>query len=223
MSQLTEPARPAKQRARDARDKLARREQILEAALRVFDERPYAEIKMAEVARAAGLAKGTPYLYFASKEELFLELVIAELNNWFSDVGMRLGERGNDPDAIAGLIASSLASRPRVARFLSLLHSVLEHNIDTEAALRFKRHATALIEVGSAALEAQLPTMTRERGRSFLLHLHALVVGLAQMTSPAPAVARAIEENDDLAIFRLDFEAELAKTAAALLRRAVSP
>ncbi len=45
--------------------------EILEAAYRVFAERGFDEATMAEIARAAGVAKGTLYLYYPSKQEIY--------------------------------------------------------------------------------------------------------------------------------------------------------
>ncbi len=47
-----------------------KRQAILAAALAVFQERGYAEARMAEIARRAQIASGTLYLYFPSKEAL---------------------------------------------------------------------------------------------------------------------------------------------------------
>lgn len=47
-----------------------RRQDILEAAIRVFAERGYYTANVSDVAHAAGVAQGTIYLYFKSKEEL---------------------------------------------------------------------------------------------------------------------------------------------------------
>ncbi len=52
--------------------KAQRRAAILEHAARVFAARGYPGTDMQAVADAAGVAKGTLYLYFAGKEELFL-------------------------------------------------------------------------------------------------------------------------------------------------------
>jgi AcrR family transcriptional regulator len=49
--------------------------QILEAAVAVFAEHGIAAAKLEEIAIRAGVSKGTIYLYFASKEELFREVV----------------------------------------------------------------------------------------------------------------------------------------------------
>jgi len=53
----------------------ARREAILEAALDEFSARGFAGARLEDVAKRAGVAKGTIYLYFADKEALFQELV----------------------------------------------------------------------------------------------------------------------------------------------------
>src|SRR5260370_31791744 len=52
----------------------ARRDQIVGAALACFARAGYHATTMADVAAQAGVSKGTPYLYFESKEALFLAL-----------------------------------------------------------------------------------------------------------------------------------------------------
>lgn len=51
-----------------------RRTQILEAARDCFAERGYAETRVEEIAKAAGLSKGGLYVHFASKEAIFAAL-----------------------------------------------------------------------------------------------------------------------------------------------------
>jgi AcrR family transcriptional regulator len=66
---------PSKPRgARDSRS-AARREAILAAALDEFSARGFEAARLDDVARGAGVAKGTIYLYFADKETLCQELV----------------------------------------------------------------------------------------------------------------------------------------------------
>ncbi|WP_374335351.1 TetR/AcrR family transcriptional regulator [Leeia sp.] len=57
------------------RRKEARPGEIMDAALAVFIEKGYAGTKMEDIARQAGVTKGTPYLYFQNKEELFREII----------------------------------------------------------------------------------------------------------------------------------------------------
>lgn len=53
------------------RRKEARPSEIIHAALRLFIQRGFAATKLDDIARQAGVTKGTLYLYFSSKEELF--------------------------------------------------------------------------------------------------------------------------------------------------------
>ncbi|GIF05632.1 TetR family transcriptional regulator [Actinoplanes siamensis] len=53
----------------------ARREQILSVAVRLFGERPYADVSTTDVARGAGVARGLVNHYFGTKKELYLEVV----------------------------------------------------------------------------------------------------------------------------------------------------
>jgi AcrR family transcriptional regulator len=57
---------------------LERKQQLLDAAAELFAERGYAETRVIDIVREAGVAKGLFYWYFDNKEALFRELV--ELN-----------------------------------------------------------------------------------------------------------------------------------------------
>lgn len=58
-----------------ARRKAARPQELVAAALDLFVDRGYAATRLEDVAAAAGVSKGTVYLYFANKEELFKTVV----------------------------------------------------------------------------------------------------------------------------------------------------
>jgi len=89
---MARPAnRPAPTRAQTARHhsnvggsrakrSAARRSAILAAALDGFAARGFAATRLDDVARRAGVAKGTIYLHFADKETLFQELIRLELS-----------------------------------------------------------------------------------------------------------------------------------------------
>src|SRR5918911_3862693 len=64
MSSATSPPAPARAASGD------KREAIMRAATKVFARNGYFNSKVADIARAAGVADGTVYLYFKSKEEI---------------------------------------------------------------------------------------------------------------------------------------------------------
>src|SRR5438067_9933141 len=75
--------------ARTVLDRETRRQQILEAAARVFARKGYRNTGVADIIEAAGVAsRGTFYLYFQSKEEIFLALV----DGWFAEAARRMEE-----------------------------------------------------------------------------------------------------------------------------------
>src|SRR5215510_3173564 len=50
--------------------------EIARAALELFVTKGFAATKLEDVAKAAGVSKGLPYLYFKSKEELFKAVIV---------------------------------------------------------------------------------------------------------------------------------------------------
>jgi AcrR family transcriptional regulator len=70
------PARPTPRLAKTA----LRREAILDAALEEFSASGFAATRLDDVARRAGVAKGTIYLHFQDKESLFQELIRYQLS-----------------------------------------------------------------------------------------------------------------------------------------------
>lgn len=83
---MTLPLDPARRRAPDARP-----QQILDAALLVFGEQGLAGARLDDIARRAGIAKGTIYLYFANKEELFREVVRQTLGTRLDELAEEFG------------------------------------------------------------------------------------------------------------------------------------
>ncbi|MGD1275854.1 MAG: TetR/AcrR family transcriptional regulator [Tepidisphaeraceae bacterium] len=66
-----------------------KRRKIAEAAVRLFSERPFEQVRLEEVAAAAGVGKGTLYIYFKSKDELYYSLIY----DGFADLVKRLEEQ----------------------------------------------------------------------------------------------------------------------------------
>lgn len=72
----------------------ARREAILSAALEEFSARGFSATRLDDVARHAGVAKGTIYLYFRDKEFLFEELIRAVLSPVVGAIELALRDDG---------------------------------------------------------------------------------------------------------------------------------
>jgi AcrR family transcriptional regulator len=206
-------------RARSDEDKQERRNAILGTAWRMYTREPsFAAFTMGALARQAGLAKGTLYLYFRTKEELFLALLENGFDAWFDVIDARLeGARGEwTPDDAARVVVHTIRGRETLARLLSILPTIVEHNVEHDAALRFKRQVLRRAETTGQRLEARLPFLRPGEGARFLVHLHALVIGVWQLAEPS-AVIRRVMQAPELAPARVDFEEDLRFLLATLL------
>jgi len=206
-------------RARKDEDKEARRQLILDEALALYTATSYAEVKMADVAERSKLAKGTVFLYFPTKEALFLALLEDLLFAWFQKLdGLLSGGEGRwTGQQLARTVAESLEGQETLTRLLALLQTVLEQNVTQEQVRGFKeRLLTVLVNTG-ALVEQRLAFLAPGEGGRFLLHLHALVTGLRQMADVAP-VTRGVLDLPHMAPLRVDFTPELTVALTHLLR-----
>lgn len=87
--------------ARRARRKDARPGELLSAALDLLVEKGYAATRVEEVASLAGVSKGTLFLYFSSKEELFKEVVREHISGHFASWSDEIEQfEGSSPDML---------------------------------------------------------------------------------------------------------------------------
>ncbi len=207
-------------RAMSDAQKQTRRAAILAAAARIYAERDYADITMAEVASAAHVVKGTLYLYFPSKESLFLALLGEQLDEWLATLRSGLAEIAADEAAIERVVAlfdATLAERPTLTRLTAILYSILEHNVDVATMRDFKQRRREHLQATGIYLEQTLPFLTPQGGgMDVLLQCHVLVVGLRSVSDSTPVV-REVIQAPDFALFAVDFRAYLSRMLRALL------
>lgn len=205
-------------RATNASAKEARGQQILTAAAALLDGWSYSDITMDRIADRAGVAKGTLYIYFRTKEALFLSLFEDRLGAWYEEL-QTLADRGGGTvgaSEAARVISSTLARRPTLVRLFGLLHSTLSHNIDLETTVAFRLRQHEKISALASAFADRIKNLTARGALRFLVQLEVVVGGLSWAANPPLPVAKALEE-EELAAFRFDFEEELREIVTALL------
>lgn len=213
----TERSPTRKRRAISDSQKGQRRRAILDAALALFDDNHFEQLSMAQVATRAGLAKGTLYLYFPTREALFLALLTEQFEAFFRDLDAVLG-KAMSQTAFVDYLAQDLQARPRLLRLIAIMHTVLERNIDLETAAGFKRFLAHHTRRSGVRIEQQVRGVPTGFGQRLLLWLHALAIGLHHMATPAPVVHEAINADAHLAMFAVDFGVEMRDMLMRLLR-----
>lgn len=94
-------ARPAQTEA----ERETRMRDIRAAALEIFSARGFSAARLDDVAQAAGVAKGTIYLYFRSKEELFESIISHTIGAKLTEVEAALAADLSAPDLLRLLLA----------------------------------------------------------------------------------------------------------------------
>lgn len=175
-----------RQRAIQAEDKRERHDAILDAAERVLLHSPDRVASVAEVADNAGLAKGTVYLYFPSKEELLLAVHERRISGFFHDV-IALVEAAAPMtiDQMFALTRRHIVEPPLFLPLASRCFGLMAHSIPVETAIAFKQRMAARLERAGAGLERHFPTLPPGGGVALLRRSYALILGLWQMSATA--------------------------------------
>ena len=128
---------------------------------------------------------------------------------------------GRTRASAARAIASTLSARPILVHLHGLLHSSLGRAIDFESVLDFRQRQREMISTLAPALARRVAGLSEVSARRFLIRLEVVVGGLAWAAFPSRTVARALRD-ENLSIFRFNFEEELTEMLAGLLARSSS-
>ena len=197
-------------RARSGEARQARADLILAAATELLEHGTFDTLTVAQVAAHAGIAKGSVFNYFATKEALGLAVAERETVSFYDSLDVAL-EHAHAPLSVgrtAAIVTLSALAHPALVRILPIVGAVLEHNVGEAEARQYKTTLLGRMTNSGLALERAFPGFRDGDGVRFLQIVHALMVGLAQLAEPAPAVRRAIAA-DEFAPLRVDFGREL--------------
>ncbi len=206
-------------RATNPEDKELRRETILDAAEQLWLQQSEGMFNVAEIASTAKLAKGTVYLYFRSKEELFLALHERHLTTFFS----RMKERAQQEqpmtlDDMFSVNRQFLLDFPAFLPLAALCHGLLERQIPLEIAYAFEEATYNRLNEIVAQLQKHFPQATQ----ALMLQSYALFLGLWQLMRPSP-LKELMKERELLPVCTEDYLHMLEAALKFLWRGALLP
>ncbi len=129
----------------ERRDAVENRERILETAESLFAEHGVANVCMAEIAKAAGVGKGTLYRRFANKGELCLALMDAQMRDFQDGILARMQR----------LSADGVPKLEQLDQFIDALVYFTETH--SPLLVEVQREGMLLAQDGSASARLQLP------------------------------------------------------------------
>jgi AcrR family transcriptional regulator len=178
-----------RQRATHVEDKQERREHLLDACECLLCENPERVVSVSEVAERAGLAKGTVYLYFPSKEELLLALHQRHGEDFFRElIALLEGPGPVDFDAVMDVARRLIIDLPTYLPLAGLCFGTMEKSLPDDASVEFKARMAELMGRAGAGLERHFPALAAGDGAALLTRSYAMIVGLWQMLHPRPGV-----------------------------------
>lgn len=164
-------------------DKAARRAAILQAANFLFVAGDGRLPTAAEIAAATDLAKGTVYLYFRTKEEIFAALLLegwlAVMQKTEAHFQAKKVSPAAKVDAFLTALVAHLESHPELLRLDALGYGVLEKNMSQDTLTAHKAEYMIHLEKTGSVIDAALRT-AEGRGLELLMRTYALTRGLWQ-------------------------------------------
>ena len=178
-SRIDRRTRPARAEGRDGR------EELLEAALRVFAERGYRDSSVDEIAERAGYSKGALYWHFSSKDDLFFALLEERIDRPWHEAIELLGSATPELD-MAPEASGSFVEMLRGQRELLLVNQEYWSQAirDPKLRLRYARRQAKLRTALGKAIAARLehlgaPPLDRPAEELATVFM-SLAAGLAQ-------------------------------------------
>lgn len=124
---------------RKEQEKEARKKDILEAALHLFAEKDFHEVTVDEIAERVGLSKGTLYLYFENKENLFFSIIQEKTSVLFSRLQSAIQSEAPYLKRLENVIQSYLSFFEEHRHYFKIIHSE-ESRMEDRHRDRFKSH-----------------------------------------------------------------------------------
>ena len=173
------------QRARSDEQKALRRHAVLTAAETYFLEVGFEAFSMAQLAKKTGLVKGTLYLYFKTREELFLTLYEQSLIRW-SQVFIRYLSGAMTTKAYAQTLYTTALADGAFIPLLIRLEHVIEHNVAIASLIKSKRVFIRQVEAVAEPTATSLK-LSAAQAREVVKTLGVLLIG-ATRADQGPAL-----------------------------------
>lgn len=201
----------SKKRAISEDEKNAKRQLIINTAIELFDTMQYKEIKMIDIAKKASVAKGTVFVYFKTKEELFLEFAKQEFSKFYSCLNANLNRLITEKkilsvDAFLNLLLDSLKEARYLARLSAISNVIFEQNIGYEAAKDYKIYLYKNNANSGKLIEKCMPLLKKNTGSKLLFQTYIVMIGLEHVSNPT-AIMKKVIEKEKLDFFQADFNA----------------
>jgi len=184
------------QRARSQEQKEERWDEIIAATLKIFESSDYHAITLSQIAKELSFTRANLYKYVTTKEEIFLQIILRDLETWAQDVKATFATQTNlSIHEFAASWSQLLDRHRRLVELFALLHTILEKNVSLESLIHYKQtffgHFYRLLDV----IQQVLPLLRAERVQAFLQYQLMVSSGLLPATQLSELQREAIRRS----------------------------
>ncbi|MFZ2301482.1 MAG: TetR family transcriptional regulator [Gallionella sp.] len=188
--------------------------QLLDAAVSLWLQHPERIPSVAEVANEAGLAKGTVYLYFKSKEDLLLAAHERHAEIFFSALIARASKQERmSLDDMMRLTREYIVGVPAFLPLATLVAGLMQKGVTPESAQAFEQRMAGRLGTAGELLCNHFSLPDGIGGVRLLMRSYALILGLWQLVGCCAPVC---PDEEVAAMLRPDYLTELDAALRAL-------
>ncbi|MDF2936205.1 MAG: hypothetical protein K0Q90_1578 [Paenibacillaceae bacterium] len=199
-----------KRRAMTDCAKAEKAQSIVGAAYDLYKEQPFEAIKMTDIAKTAGVSKGTLFLYYKTKESLFMEIMFQEYEKRFARFeDMLLPLKSMTLESFKTLFLNEMESildqDSVFVRLLAIKSAVLEKNVDYETMIKVTAGLFSILEKIVQLLTCRLPVLSAASYYELLQAQNAIIIGYSHATSLPSAMYQVLDDHK-LDRYRVNFK-----------------
>ena len=173
----------------------ARKEEIIAACAALYEEKGFKETTIRDIGKAITLTRTGIYLYFETKEEIFLALLGREYDAWVSEMREVMGSKSAmTRSCVAEVLARTLTNHPRLLRLLSMNLYEIEANSRLERLKKKKKSFGASLETVDQLLQQYVSDMNEDQRRKFIYAFFPFIYGIYPYTSVTEKQMAAMRE-----------------------------
>ena len=173
----------------------ARKEEIIAACAALYEEKGFRDTTIKDIGEAITLTRTGIYIYFETKEEIFLALLGREYDAWVSEMREIMARKtAMTRNDVAEVLAGTLTNHPRLLRLLSMNLYEMEANSRLERLVEFKKSFGASLETVDQLLQQYIPDINEDQRRKFIYAFFPFIYGIYPYTSVTEKQMAAMRE-----------------------------
>jgi TetR/AcrR family transcriptional regulator len=204
----------AKIRSTSTEEKAKKKEHIKACALTLY-QKSGELCSVDKIVKKSGVAKGTFYLYFKTKEEVFLDILSDMYAVYLEDVFKGIDLNKVTLESLADSLVKPLVGNSDFLRLASIGPGILEKNVSEEKIIEFKLMLMqAMQKMGEVFLQLS-PRLKPEKVSEMIVVSFSLIIGIFQQSDISGELKKLSEKPEIKDLF-IDFEKITSRSLVAL-------